>query len=154
MLFILRYLKFLANEVIADIFMAEEAILLRWLSLIPLTVYSNVGPGSNFATSMMLFILSRSKLSSKDVVILEISNCDIILTDISLITSVASERHDVFELRVISSSSICFDFFCDIVLWNPPIILLVVWKFDLMERSWPVICSQIDPKKMDVQRWK
>ena len=55
-----------------------------------------------------LFILSGSKLLSKDVVISEIWNCDGIFTDVSLVTSVASERHSVFELIVTSSSSIYF----------------------------------------------
>ena len=40
---------------------------------------------------------------------LEIRNCDIILNDILIIPSVVSESHGVFELRVTSYSSICFD---------------------------------------------
>ena len=62
-----------------------------------------------FSTSIMLFILSGSKNSSKDVVILKIRTCDGSLTDISLSTSVASERNGVFDFRVTSSSSIYFD---------------------------------------------
>ena len=53
-----------------------------------------------FSASKLLFIQSWSKFLSKDVVILLISNCDGSLTDISLITSVVSERHDFFELIV------------------------------------------------------
>ena len=82
LLVILRSLKWLSNKVIAYRFMVVEVILFRWLYLISLIVFSNVGPGSNFATSILLFILSGSKLSSKDVVILEIRKCDGTLTDI------------------------------------------------------------------------
>ena len=41
-------------------------------------IYSllKVVPGSKFSTSMMMFILSCLKFLSKDVVILEIRNCD------------------------------------------------------------------------------
>ena len=112
LLFILRCLKWLSNKVIADRFMVVEVILFRWLSLISLIVFSNVGPGSNFATLILLFILSGSKFSSKDVVILEIRNCYGRLTDISLITLVASKRHGVFELGITISSSICFSYWC------------------------------------------
>ena len=41
--------------------------------------------------------------------ILVIRNCDGILTDILLITPLASEGHGAFDLIVNSSSSICFD---------------------------------------------
>ena len=81
---------------IADIFMSEEARSFRLLSLILLIVFSNVGPGSNFATPILMFVISGSKFSSKHVKILEIGHCGGSLTDISLITSVASERHGVF----------------------------------------------------------
>ena len=43
---------------------------------------------------------------------LVIRNCDRSLTDISLITSVSSEIHGVFELRATIYSSVCFDFWC------------------------------------------
>ena len=43
---------------------------------------------------------------------LVIRNCDGSLTDIPLITLVDSDRQGVFELRVISSSSIYFDSWC------------------------------------------
>ena len=67
------------------------------------------GPDSILLTSITLFIISGSKLLSMDVVILEIRNCDGSLTDISLITSAASDRNGVSEVRVTSYSSICFD---------------------------------------------
>ena len=54
----------------------------------------------------------RIKNLPKDVVILEILNCDGILTDISLITSVYSDRHGSFEMRVTSFSPICFNSWC------------------------------------------
>ena len=112
---------------IADILVSVEAIIFRWLyliylrlSLISLIVFSNVGSGSNFSDSYMLFILSGSKLSSKDVVILVISNCDGILKGIYLITSVDSDRCGVFELRVTNYSSISFDscFYCFVTSVN------------------------------------
>ena len=74
------------------------------------TLCPNVGPGSNFATSIMLFILRGSKLLSKDAGILKIRHCDVSLTDISFITSVTSERHSVFDVRVTSSSSIYYNY--------------------------------------------
>ena len=103
---------FSSNEVISDTFMAVEAIIFRWLYLISLIDISNVVPGSSFATPILLFVLSRSKFLSKDVVILDTSNFDGSLTHISLITSVASERHVVFELRVTCSSTIFFGSWC------------------------------------------
>ena len=72
--------------------------------------FSNVGPGWNIATLILLFILSGSKFLSWDVLILEIRNCEGILTDISLINSVSYERHGVFELMVTISSSMIFDY--------------------------------------------
>ena len=81
----------------------------RLLFLISLIVFSNFGSGSNFAASKLLFILSGSKFLSKNIVIIVIINCDESLNDISLINSVASERHGVFELRVTSYSSICYN---------------------------------------------
>ena len=53
---------------IADLLLAVEAILFRWLYLISLVVLSNIGSGSNFSTSKLLFVLSRSRFSSKDVI--------------------------------------------------------------------------------------
>ena len=44
--------------VIAYTFMSMEVILFKLLSLISLIVFSNVGSGSNFATSIMMIILS------------------------------------------------------------------------------------------------
>ena len=104
--------EFSSKDVIADGFVAAEAILLRWLFLISIIFFSNVDSGSNFSASKLLFIQSWSKFLSKDVVILLIRNCDGSLTDISLITSVVSERHDFFELIVTSYSSIHFDSWC------------------------------------------
>ena len=74
--------------------------------------FSNVGSGSNFSASIMVFILCWSKLLSKDAGILKIRHCDVSLTDISFITSVAYYRHGVSELRVTNYSSICFDYWC------------------------------------------
>ena len=82
---------------IADTFMSMEVILFKLLHLILLIVFSNVGSGSIFSYSKLLFILSGSKLVSKDVVILKIRNCDGRSTDISLINSVAPERHGVLS---------------------------------------------------------
>ena len=52
-------------EVIDDIFMSMEVIFFKWLSFISLAVFSNVGSGLNFATSIMLFIIICSILSPK-----------------------------------------------------------------------------------------
>ena len=60
----------------------------------------------------MLLIRSCSKFLSKDAGILEIRNCDEILTDMSLMTSVASDIHGVSELRGTRFSSICFNSLC------------------------------------------
>ena len=91
-----------------------EVILFKWLYLISLIFFSNVGSGSNFAASIMLFILTYSKFSSKDASILEICfsctmNCDGNMIDIQLIISVSSESHSVYELRGTNSYSIYFD---------------------------------------------
>ena len=43
-------------------------ILFKGLSLISLIVFSNVGYGSDFAASRLLFIQSGSKFSSNDVI--------------------------------------------------------------------------------------
>ena len=51
-------------EVIADRFVSMEVILLKLLALISLIVFSNFGSGSNFDTSIMLFILRCSILPS------------------------------------------------------------------------------------------
>ena len=53
-------------------------------------------PDSNFAASNLLFILSRSKVFSNDVVILVKRNCDGSLPDISFITSISPGRYGVF----------------------------------------------------------
>ena len=45
-------------EEIADKFMLTEVILFKWLALISLIVISNVSLGSNFDTSVQLFVLS------------------------------------------------------------------------------------------------
>ena len=103
---------FPSKYVMTDGSVAAEAILFRWLSLISLIVFSNVGSGSIFSASKMFFILSWSKLLSKDVVIVVIGHCDGSLTGIPLIDSVSSERHSVFELILTSSSSICYDSWC------------------------------------------
>ena len=108
LLFILSGSIFLSKDVIYHIFMIMEVIPFKWLALISLIVFSNVGSGSNFTASKLLFILSWSKLLSKDVVTLVISNFYGSLADISLITLVASERHSVFELGL-TTSSICHD---------------------------------------------
>ena len=44
--------------VISDTFMSTEVILFKLLYLISLIVFSNVGSGSNFAASNLLFIIS------------------------------------------------------------------------------------------------
>ena len=92
-------------------------ILFKLLALISSIVFSNFGLGSNFAASILLFISIYSKFSSKYVGILEIhfsctSNCDGNLTDISLCTSVDSERHSLSELIVTSYFSICVGSLC------------------------------------------
>ena len=104
--------EFFSKDVIADEFVAAAAIPFIWLFFISLIVFSNVGSGSNFAASKLLFALIWSNFLSKGVVILVISNFDGSLTNISLIISVASERHGVFYLRVTSSSSIFSDSWC------------------------------------------
>ena len=68
MLLIQSVSKFLPKDVIADGLVAAEVMLFRLLSLISLIVFSNVGSGSNFATSILLLIQSGSKLSSKDMI--------------------------------------------------------------------------------------
>ena len=50
-------------EVIADTFISMEVILFKLSALISLIVFSNIGSGSKFDTSIMMFILSCSKLS-------------------------------------------------------------------------------------------
>ena len=55
-------------EVIYDASMSMEVILFKLLDLISLIVFSNVGSGSNFATSILLFILSCSKFASNNVI--------------------------------------------------------------------------------------
>ena len=40
-------------EVIADTFMSMDAIIFKWLALIPSIVFSNIGSGSNVATSKL-----------------------------------------------------------------------------------------------------
>ena len=97
LLFILSGSKFSSKGVIYDKLMAAEAILFRWLSFISLIVFSSFGPGLNFSTYIILFILRRSKDNSKDVAILELSHYDGSLTGISLITSVASDIQCVFS---------------------------------------------------------
>ena len=95
--------------VIDNTFMSMSVILLKRLALVFLIVFSNVGSGSNFAASVLLFVLSRSKFLSKDSGTLETINCNLILTHISLIDSVAYERYGGFKLRGYSYSSICLD---------------------------------------------
>ena len=50
--------KFSSKDVIADGFVAEEAILFRLSSFLSLILFSNVGSGSNFADSKLLYVLS------------------------------------------------------------------------------------------------
>ena len=114
---------------ISSRFMSLGVIIVKLLSLILLMVFSNVGSGSNFSTSIFVFILRWSKFSSKDAGILEINNCGGSLTGILFITSVASERHFVFswEEQVIFQYISILD---AVVLWNSSILLLVVQRFD------------------------
>ena len=49
---------------IDDTFMSMEVIFFKRLSFISLVLFSNVGLGLNFATTIMLFILSCSILST------------------------------------------------------------------------------------------
>ena len=55
-------------EIIADRFMEAEVIIFRWLYLISLIIFSNVSSGSNFSTSILLFILICYKFSSNKVI--------------------------------------------------------------------------------------
>ena len=55
-------------EVIADKLISMEVILFQILALVSLIVFSNVVSGSNFPVSNLLFILSGSKLLSKDLI--------------------------------------------------------------------------------------
>ena len=85
-------------EVMNILFMSREVMILTRSAFISSMLFSNVVSGSNFVTSMLLFILLCSNLLSKDEGILEIYfSCTMnyyeSLTDVSLITSVASERH-------------------------------------------------------------
>ena len=54
-------------EVIDDTSISTEVVLFKWLALISLIVFSNVGPGSNFSTSKLLFIVSCSGFLSNKV---------------------------------------------------------------------------------------
>ena len=148
-----KVLKILLKKVIADIFMVVEAILFRLLSLISLIVFSNVVSGSYFSTSILMFILGGSKLSSKDVVILEIRSCDWILTDISLITSVASKRNNVSELRVTNSYSICFGYlcYCSMKSINPS---SGCSKSYQIYQTWPGFWLQFNLHKIKFQKWE
>ena len=130
LLFILSCLELFSNKLIYDIFMVAEAIIFRWLSLISLILFYNVVPGTNFSTLILLFILSGSKFLSNDVVILEIRNFYGSLIDISLITSVASDRNGVSELRVTSSSSIYFYYLMMLFYEIHQFFFLVVQRFD------------------------
>ena len=110
--------KLSSNKVISDISMAMDVIPLKIFYLIYLIVFSNIGSGSKFSASILLFILSCSKFSSKDSRILEICfsctrNFDGSLTDISVTTSVDSARHSIYESIGTSYFSICFNsWFC------------------------------------------
>ena len=44
-------------EVIDDTFVSMEVIIFKWLALISLMVFSNVGSGSNFDASKLFFII-------------------------------------------------------------------------------------------------
>ena len=56
-----KWINFSSKDVIADRLKEVEVILFRWLSLILLLiVFSNVGSGSNFASSNMLFMTCSS----------------------------------------------------------------------------------------------
>ena len=67
-------------EVIAYRSMAIDVILFKWLYLISLMVFSNVGSGLKKSASILLFILIYLKLLSNYAGILEISNFDRSLT--------------------------------------------------------------------------
>ena len=70
-------------------------------------------------------------------------NCDEILTDISFITSVASDRYGVFELLVISSSSICYDSWlcCSMKSINSSSGCSKIWS-DLSNFAWSLVSNQ------------
>ena len=81
LLFIISCSRLLSNKVISDRFMATEEIIFRWLSLISWIVYKNFGSGSNFDTSMLLFILSCLKFSPNKVIADRFMAAEAILSD-------------------------------------------------------------------------
>ena len=104
-------------EVMDDIFMSREVIIFTLSSLISSMLFLNVVSGSNFVASIMLYILICSKFLSRDAGILEIRFfctiiCDESLIDVSLITSVSSERNSVSVLRGTSYFLFCFYSWC------------------------------------------
>ena len=104
--------KFSSKDVISDGFVVAEAILFRWLSLISLVVFSNVGSGSIFFCFKAVVHTKLIKVLVKWCSALVISNCDGSLTGILLITSLSSDRNGVFDLIVTSYSSIWSYYLC------------------------------------------
>ena len=140
MRFILSRSKFLTKDVIYDRFMTAEKIIFGWLYLILIIVLSNVGLGFNFSSSNMLFILRISKWFPDDVLNIVIQHCDVILTYILLITSVASEKHGIFELIVTSSYSIYFNSWCCCYITSKNV-SSGCSKFGLIYKNWPGVLS-------------
>ena len=85
-----------------------------------------------FSASNMLFVISRSKFLSKDLVILLISYYDGSLTFIS----VDSDRRAVFGLGVTSSYSVCFEYwcYCSVTSINSSSVCL---NFGQIYQTWP-----------------
>ena len=113
--------------------------------LISILVFSKICSGLNFSASIMLFILSCSKLLSKDARILEIwfsctRNFDGSFSDISLITSVVSEWRDIYEFRSTSEFLICFNFWfcCSMRSINSSSDFLECWS-DLSNLAWSLV---------------
>ena len=136
--------------------MSRGVIIFKLLALISSIVFSNFGSGSIFAASVLLFILSCSKLSSKDAGILEIcfsctSNCYGKLTGISLITSVDYERHSVSELIGASYFSICLYSLCccSVKSINSFSFCSII---DQIYQTWPGVWSQSNIQKMKFQK--
>ena len=105
-------------EVMSYIFISSKVVIFTWLPWISSMLFSNFGSGSNFVASILLLMLIFSNFLSRYAGILErYSSCTINfderLTDVSLSTSVASDRHSVYVLRGTSYFSISFNYcFC------------------------------------------
>ena len=134
-----------------------QGMLFIWSSLISSMLFSNVVSGSNFADSILLLVIIWSNCYSKDAGSLErcfscITNCDENVSDVSFHTPVASERYSVTE----SIGTISFQYcsITDVVFpWNPPILLVFVWKFDQTHQNWLRSFSQSDFQNTEFQMW-